>query len=145
MTDNKSHKSVVHRAWRDTFPVIDHAEGIYLYDTAGRRYIDGAAGSSVVVNIGHGVKSVTEAMYQQSQKFCFGAPHLFSNAKQEELGDLVASKAPGSMRNNCRTWFGTTGTDAVDSAIRVARQYFLALRSALQICCYCPLAGFSWQ
>ncbi len=74
MTDNKSHKTVVHRAWRDTFPVIDHAEGIYLYDTEGHRYIDGAAGSSVVVNIGHGVKSVTEAMYQQSHKILFWRP-----------------------------------------------------------------------
>ncbi len=142
MTDSKSHKFVVHRAWRDSFPVIDHAEGIYLYDTEGHRYIDGAAGSSVVVNIGHGVQSVTEAMYQQSQKFCFGAPHLFSNAKQEELGDLVASRAPGSMRNNCRTWFGTTGTDAVDSAIRLARQYFLALEQPSKYAVIARWQGF---
>jgi len=126
MMTNKAQRTVVHRAWRDKFLVIDHAEGIYLYDTEGKRYIDGAAGSSVVVNIGHGVRSVTEAMYQQSLKVCFAAPHIFSNLQQEELGELVASKAPGSMRNHCRTWFGTTGTDAVDSAIRVARQYFLA-------------------
>ncbi len=126
MPDSNSHNFVVHRAWGRKFPVIDHAEGIYLYDTEGNRYIDGAAGSSVVVNIGHGVNSVTEAMYEQSKKVCFAAPHLFSNAKQDELGQMVAENAPGSMKNNCRTWFGTTGTDAVDSAIRVARQYFLA-------------------
>ncbi len=126
MEDIDSQRYVVHRSWRKPFPVIERAEGIYLYDAHGKRYIDGAAGSSVVVNIGHGVQSVIEAMYQQSQKVCFAAPHLFTNAAQVKLGQIVASHAPGSMRNNCRTWFGTTGTDAVDSAIRVARQYFLA-------------------
>jgi adenosylmethionine-8-amino-7-oxononanoate aminotransferase len=126
MKDSRSNKYIVHRAWRSPFPVIDHAEGIYLYDTEGNRYIDGAAGSSVVVNIGHGVRSVTEAMYEQSKKVCFAAPHLFTNEAQIRLGQLVAEKAPGTMRNNCRTWLGTTGTDAVDSAVRLARQYFLA-------------------
>lgn len=126
IVDTTSQKPVVHRAWRSPFPVITHAEGIYLYDEDGNRYIDGAAGSSVVVNIGHGVQSVVEAMYEQSKKVCFAAPHLFTNEAQIRLGHLVAEKAPGTMRHNCRTWFGTTGTDAVDSAVRVARQYFLA-------------------
>jgi adenosylmethionine-8-amino-7-oxononanoate aminotransferase len=119
-------KSVVHRSWAKPFPLIEWANGIYLYTDDGQRIIDGAAGSSVVVNIGHGVQSVVEAMYEQSKKVCFAAPHLFTNAKQIELGQLVSSKAPGELRDNSRTWFGTTGTDAVDSAVRTARQYFLA-------------------
>jgi adenosylmethionine-8-amino-7-oxononanoate aminotransferase len=118
--------NVVHRSWLTPFPVIDHAEGIYLYDENGNRYIDGASGSSVVVNIGHGVQSVVDAMYEQGKKVSFAAPHLFTNAKQIQLGQMVAERAPGTMRNNCRTWFGTTGTDSVDSAVRTARQYFLA-------------------
>ena len=126
MEESKEQKYVVHRSWRSPFPVIERAEGIYLYDDQGNRYIDGAAGSSVVVNIGHGVQSVVEAMYEQSKKVCFAAPHLFTNQAQIDLTELIASRAPGEMRNNCRTWLGTTGTDAVDSALRVARQYFLA-------------------
>ena len=126
MDEINKQQYVVHRSWRKPFTEIERAEGIYLYDKDGNRYIDGAAGSSVVVNIGHGVQSVVDAMYKQAQKVCFAAPHLFTNQAQVELSQLVASHAPGSMRDNCRTWFGTTGTDAVDSAIRVARQYFLA-------------------
>ena len=126
MENSKEQKYVVHRSWRSPFPVIERAEGIYLYDDQGNRYIDGAAGSSVVVNIGHGVQSVVDAMYEQSKKVCFAAPHLFTNKAQIELGEIIASRAPGEMQNNCRTWLGTTGTDAVDSAMRVARQYFLA-------------------
>lgn len=126
MEDINSQKYVVHRSWRKPFTVIERAEGIYLYDTQGKRYIDGAAGSSVVVNIGHGVQEVVDAMYKQAQQVCFAAPHLFTNTATVRLSQVVASHAPGEMRDNCRTWFGTTGTDAVDSAIRVARQYFLA-------------------
>jgi adenosylmethionine-8-amino-7-oxononanoate aminotransferase len=118
-------KNVVQRTWRP-MPTIVRAEGIYLYDEEGNRYIDSAAGSSVVISIGHGVKEVIDAMYEQSKQVTFAAPHVFTNNPLQRLGDIVSERAPGEMRNNCRTWFGCTGTDAVDSAIRLARQYFLA-------------------
>lgn len=119
-------KSVVQRTWRP-MPTIVRAEGVYLYDDEGNRYIDGSAGSSVVVGIGHGVQAVADAMESWSRRVTFAAPHVFTNPPLQELGDLVAERAPGTMRNNSRTWFGCTGTDAVDSAIRVARQYFMAV------------------
>lgn len=118
-------KHVVQRTWHP-MPTIVRGEGVYLYDDTGKRYIDGSAGSSVVVGIGHGVPEVAEAMYEWSQKVTFAAPHVFTNPPLQQLGDIVAEKAPGTMRNNARTWFGCTGTDAVDSSIRVARQYWLA-------------------
>ncbi len=117
---------VVLRTWRD-MPVCDRGEGIYLFDREGKRYIDGAAGSSVVVNIGHGVKEVADAMYRQAQKVSFAAPHVFANEPLMALGRLVAEHAPGTMRNNCRTWFTCTGTDAVDDAMRLTRQHFVAV------------------
>ncbi len=127
MTEGSSGKdsNVVLRTWRE-MPVCDRGEGIYLYDRQGRRYIDGSAGSSVVVNIGHGVNEVSEAMYRQAQKVSFAAPHVFTNEPLMALGHLVAEHAPGKMRNNCRTWFTCTGTDAVDDALRVTRQHFVA-------------------
>jgi len=118
-------KTVVHRIW-NTLPVVDHAEGIYLYDQAGRKYIDGAAGSSVLVNIGHGVRSVVEAMYEQGKKVSYAAPHVMTNPPVLELGQMVAERAPGEMKNHCRSWFCVTGTDSTDDAARLARQYFVA-------------------
>lgn len=115
-------KKVVHRSW-SPMPIIDRGEGIYLYDQEGHRYIDGAAGSSVVVNIGHGVQSVVEAMYEQGKKVSFAAPHVFSNEPVLKLGQVVSERAPGALRGNCRTWFTCTGTDSVDDAVRLARQY----------------------
>jgi adenosylmethionine-8-amino-7-oxononanoate aminotransferase len=123
---DKVEKNAVQRMWRK-MPVAERGEGIYLYDVDGKRYLDGSAGSSVVVNIGHGVKSVAEAMYTQMQKVSFAAPHVFSNEPLQRLGQVVAAHAPGAMKGNCRAWFTCTGTDAVDDAMRVARQYFVSI------------------
>ena len=114
---------VVHRRWSGDFPVLDHAEGVYLYDTTGKRYIDGSGGSSVVINLGHGNKVVAEALYQQALKAAFSPAHVFANQPAEQLGEMVAALAPGELKDNCRVWFTCTGTDAVDDAVRLARQF----------------------
>lgn len=113
------------RTWSE-MPVCARGEGIYLFDEMGRRYIDGASGSSLVASIGHGVAEVPLAMYEQSQRVSFAAPHVFCNEPLTSLAQAVAERAPGTMRGNCRTWFTCTGTDAVDDAMRVARQYFVS-------------------
>ena len=69
----------VHRDWDRPFPVIEYAEGIYLYDRSGKRYIDGSGGSSVVTSLGHGVHEVTQSMAAQAEKFSFYPAHAFSN------------------------------------------------------------------
>ncbi|MHB1134163.1 MAG: aminotransferase family protein [Chloroflexota bacterium] len=122
-TGNNKDQRIVLRDWR-AMPVADHAKGIYVYDTEGKRYIDGSGGSSVVTSIGHGVREVSEAMYRQAAKGSFFPNHLFSNQPAEELANLVCHSAPGEMKDACKVWFGTTGTDAVDSAVKLARTYF---------------------
>jgi adenosylmethionine-8-amino-7-oxononanoate aminotransferase len=117
---------VVHRSWKRPRPIIDYGEGIYLYDKEGKRYIDGSSGTSVVVNLGHGVHSIVEAMYEQGKKIAFASPHFFTNEPMLQLGSMIQERAPGEMRNHCRTWFSCTGTDAVDDAVRLARQYAVA-------------------
>ncbi len=126
MVEGDPQRIVVHRSWRSTAPVCVRGEGIYLYDRDGRRYIDGAAGSSVVVNIGHGVRSVVDAMHEQGCRVAFAAPHVFTNEPLLRLGQMVSERAPGALRDSCRIWFSCTGTDAVDDAARLARQYVVA-------------------
>lgn len=123
MSDKSKALKIVLRDWRP-MPVADRAEGIYLYDTEGKRYIDGTAGN-VVVNIGHGVKEVQEAMYRQAQKVSFVPAFAFANQPAIDLADRMAALAPGVMKDACKTWFGVTGTDAGDSAIKLARAYYL--------------------
>ncbi len=117
---------VVHRSWKRPRPVIDYGEGIYLYDKDGKRYIDGSSGTSVVVNLGHGVHSIINAMAEQAHRVAFASPHIFTNEPMLELGHMIQERAPGEMKGNCRTWFSCTGTDAVDDAVRLARQYHVA-------------------
>ncbi|MHB1007409.1 MAG: aminotransferase family protein [Chloroflexota bacterium] len=125
MSEESSAKApIVLRFWHD-MPVAERAEGIYIWDTNGKRYIDGSGGSSVVTSIGHGVKEVPEAMYRQGLEVSFVPSHAFANKPAVELSRLVAELAPGGMKNAVKTWFGTTGTDAVDSAVRLARSYFV--------------------
>jgi adenosylmethionine-8-amino-7-oxononanoate aminotransferase len=115
----------VHRDWNKDFPVIERAEGIYLYDSAGKRYIDGSGGSSVVTTIGHGIEEVSRAMYEQSLKFSFYPAHAFTNEAFLELADLVVHLAPGGLKDASRVWVTCTGTDAVDDAVRLAHQYWV--------------------
>lgn len=122
---NEPNIHAVHRDWDREFPIIERAEGIYLFDRGGRKYIDGSGGSSVVTTIGHGVKEVAQAMYEQAQKFSFYPAHAFTNEKFLELSDLVVSLAPGELREKSRVWITCTGTDATDDAVRLARQYWV--------------------
>lgn len=115
----------VHRDWDRPFPVIVRAEGIYLYDADGRRYLDGSGGSSVVTSIGHGVAEIPQAMFEQAQRFSFYPAHAFTNERFLELSDRIVSLAPGGLKDASRVWVTCTGTDATDDAVRLARQYWV--------------------
>jgi adenosylmethionine-8-amino-7-oxononanoate aminotransferase len=116
---------VVHRGRGDR-PFIEWGEGIYLFDHEGMRYLDGASGA-VIANLGHGLQPVVEAMAAQAQRVSFAAPTAFTHQTSLDLGQAISARAPGELRGNCRIWFNCTGTDAVDDALRLARQYFVSI------------------
>lgn len=122
---SKPNERAVQRRWDWPYPIIARAEGIYLWDTEGKRYIDGSGGSSVVTAIGHGVKEIPAAMAKQAEDYSFYPAHAFSNAKLLELADLIADIAPGELRHNCKTWMSVTGSEATDDSARLARQYWV--------------------
>jgi len=121
----KPHRYAVHRSWDREYHTIERTDGVYLYDTDGRRYIDATGGSSVVVSIGHGVKEIPQAMYEQARKFSFYPTHAFSNKPLQELCDLLVHLGPGEMKDHSRVWVTCTGTDATDDAVRLARQHWV--------------------
>ena len=122
------YEHVVHRG-RGARPVIERGEGVYLFDREGKRYLDGASGAAVA-NLGHGVQSIARAMHEQAQRVSFAAPHLFAHQSSLDLGQAISARAPGTLRENCRIWLNCTGTDAVDDALRLARQYFVSINKA---------------
>jgi adenosylmethionine-8-amino-7-oxononanoate aminotransferase len=122
---SKPNEVAVQRRWDWHYPIIARAEGIYLWDTDGKRYIDGSGGSSVVTAIGHGVKEIPAAMARQAQDYVFYPAHVFSNARLLELSELIAGIAPGALRRHCKTWMTVTGSEATDDSARLARQYWV--------------------
>jgi len=125
MARTKPNDIVVHRDWLRQFPVVSRTDGICVYDASGKRYIDASGGSSVVVGVGHGVKEIPEAMFEQSKQYSFYPTHLFTTERALELGELMSSLAPGEMKDACKIWLTCTGTDATDDSIRLARQHYV--------------------
>ena len=103
-------------------PVLDRAEGIYLYDTEGRRYID-VSGGPMAVGIGHGDKRVAQAVARQMEKFAFCHPAL-SNEPRARLCERLSQIAPGDLNTTFLAPGG--GSDAIETALKLARQYHLA-------------------
>ncbi len=103
-------------------PVLDRAEGVYLWDKTGKRYLDGSSGA-MVCNIGHSNPNVLAAMRAQMDKSTFGYRLHFETEPAELLARKVSSLAPQGLD---RAFFVSGGSEAVESAIKLARQYALA-------------------
>ncbi len=104
-------------------PLVDRAEGIYLWDQEGRRMIDGSSGA-MVVNIGHGNRNVLDAMKRQMDRVTFAYRLHFENEPAEELARMAAERLPEGMD---RIFFVSGGSEAVESCIKLARQWALAV------------------
>lgn len=102
-------------------PFLDRAEGIYMHDTSGKRYIDGSSGA-MVSNIGHSNPNVLAAMRAQMEKSTFGYRLHFRTDASEDLATKTASLMPAGLD---RVFFVSGGSEAVESAIKLARQYAL--------------------
>jgi len=108
---------------KKTYPVIDRAEGIYLYDKDGNKYID-ASGGPMVVNIGHGVKEIFEAMIRQANKVCFPYSAHFVSDAQINFSREVLRLAPAGMS---KVYPVSGGSEAIEIAMKMVRQYFLGI------------------
>lgn len=100
-------------------PTVSRAEGIYIWDTAGKRYLDASSGA-VVANLGHGNGRVIEEMQQQAAKVCFVARAQFENQPNKELSNLVTSLVGPGLE---RAFAVSGGSEATEAAIKLARQY----------------------
>ncbi|MEQ8877065.1 MAG: aspartate aminotransferase family protein [Phycisphaerales bacterium] len=108
---------------RQRRPRLKQAEGVYIWDVNGKRYLDGSSGA-MVCNIGHSNRNVLEAMRKQMEIATFGYRLHFETEPGEALAAKVAGLAPEGME---RVFFVSGGSEAVESAIKLARQYKLAV------------------
>src|SRR5258708_14297844 len=103
-------------------PTVERADGIYMWDTDGRRYIDASSGP-VVSNIGHGNPRVLAAMIEQAQKVAFASRAVFENEPNAKLADLITGLAGPGLE---RAYFVSGGSEPTETAITLPRQYALA-------------------
>jgi adenosylmethionine-8-amino-7-oxononanoate aminotransferase len=101
-------------------PVIVRGEGAYVYDQHGKRYLDGLAGL-FVSQIGHGRTEVAEAAARQASELAYFPLWSYAHPQAIELADRLASLAPGDLN---RVFFTSSGSEAVESAWKLAKQYF---------------------
>lgn len=114
-------ESVFPRSMRSPLLEADYGSGIYVYTRDGRRYIDACSGA-LVSNIGHGVQEVAMAIGRQAERLAFAHQSRFGNQPATTLARMVAELAPGDLNH---VWFTSGGSEAVESAIKMARQYFV--------------------
>ena len=107
-------------------PMLDRAEGVYLWDVTGKRYLDGSSGA-MVSNIGHSNPRVLAAMRDQMERSTFGYRLHFENEPAEKLAAKIVELCPVDLD---RVFFVSGGSEAVETAIKLARAHKLAVGEA---------------
>jgi adenosylmethionine-8-amino-7-oxononanoate aminotransferase len=128
--DDKLSRSAYNHLWmhftrmstyaQEPVPTIVRGDGVYIYDTHGRKYLDGLAGL-FVVQAGHGRIELAEAAYKQAQELAFFPLWGHAHPAAIELAERLAHYAPGDLN---RVFFTTGGGEAVETAWKAAKQYF---------------------
>ncbi|WP_341247807.1 aspartate aminotransferase family protein [Cupriavidus pauculus] len=114
---------VFHRNPKQTMPVAVGGSGIELIDSNGRRYLD-ASGGAAVSCLGHGHPRVIEAIKAQVDTLAYAHTSFFTTEVSETLARTLAEAAPGDLNH---VYFVSGGSEAVEAALKLARQYFVEI------------------
>ncbi|RTR05212.1 aspartate aminotransferase family protein [Halomonas nitroreducens] len=103
-------------------PEVSHGRGVFLWDTQGKQYLDGCAGA-ISCNLGHGREDIRDAMLAQLDRVAFTYRTQFENAPAVALARALVEMTEGELE---KVFFVSSGSEAVESALKLARQYFVA-------------------
>ncbi len=112
---------VFHRKLRRRYPRIVRGEGCYVFDDAGRRYLD-ACGGAFTVNVGHGVPEIAAALGDQARTLGYVNGTAFTHDPVEQLAAEIARLSPGDLE---LVYPLGSGSEAVEAALKLARQYWV--------------------
>lgn len=108
------------RHTKSNLPKVVRGEGVYLYDQNGKQYFDGSGGAAVSC-LGHGDVDVTNAIKAQLDQVAYAHTSFMTSQPAEDLADKLVQLAPQGID---RVYFVSGGSEAVESALKLARQYF---------------------
>ena len=111
--------NVLYRKLQWDYPLIEKGEGIYLYDQNGNTYMD-ATGGPMLINIGHGVTEIAEAIAEQAKKVAYIHGMQFTTRSIEEYTRAFAEVLPGDLN---KVYLLAGGSEAVEAAFMLAVQY----------------------
>ncbi|MDN2664590.1 aspartate aminotransferase family protein [Psychromonas sp. 14N.309.X.WAT.B.A12] len=114
---------ILHRHCHSELPIVTGGNGIYLFDQQGKQYLDGCGGAAVS-NLGHSHAAVKQAMIEQVESIPFAHTGFFTNQPSEDLAKLLTDLAPEPLNH---VYFVSGGSEAVESALKMARQYFVEI------------------
>jgi len=100
--------------------IITKGEGPKIVDANGQEYLDAIGGGTLAVGLGYGNEEIARAIYEQARQMHYTAPYLGVAPVTIQLADKLAEITPGSLS---ATWFASGGSEAVESAIKLAKQY----------------------
>ena len=103
------------------YPTIVRGEGIHLHDDEGRRWIDGAAGASNVT-LGHGRTDIARVLGEQAETLAYAFSIHFESRPARDYAARLTALAPGDLN---KAYFVSGGSEAIESAMKIARQYHL--------------------
>jgi len=104
------------------YPMVVRGEGVYLYDADGKQYLDGSGGAAISC-LGHGHRVVIDAIKTQAEKLAFAHTMFFTNQPQEDLAHKLVDRFG---RDDARIYFLSGGSEANETAMKLARQYWLS-------------------
>ncbi|SNY72310.1 aspartate aminotransferase family protein [Pantoea sp. GL120224-02] len=117
---------IIHRSLRSTPAVAARAEGAYIFDKQGKQYLD-ACGGAAVSCLGHAHPDVLAAMHRQIDQLAYAHTSFFTSNTVEQLAEQLTRTAPGDLNY---AYFVSGGSEAVETALKLARQYFVEIGQA---------------
>lgn len=114
---------IIHRSLLSTPIVAASAQGAYITDINGKRYLD-ACGGAAVSCLGHAHPDVLAAIHRQIDTLAYAHTSFFTSEAAEQLADNLVANAPGDLNH---AYFVSGGSEAVETALKIARQYFVEI------------------
>lgn len=112
---------VFHRHTKHSYPTAVRGAGVYLFDAEGNKYLDGSGGAAVSC-LGHGDADVIAAIKAQADSLAYAHTSFFTSEPAEELATKLVTASGGDFE---RVYFVSGGSEAVEAALKLARQYFI--------------------
>jgi adenosylmethionine-8-amino-7-oxononanoate aminotransferase len=114
---------VLHRTLFSDPVMAERGEGMHVITADGQRIIDGSGGAAVAC-LGHGNARVNAAIADQLSRVAYVHTALFTNRAAEELGEMLLDGEPGGLSH---AYFVSSGSEGMEAAVKLARQYFLEI------------------